>query len=144
MALITPVAGRYTAAYTPNGGASGDIGIMQEGYRLRYRRLAQMINKTDAYGQTPLTALHQGAECFLAGVALEYGNTKLHTALFPMSATAFTPTGANSLKLGTIGITDDSRNGTLVLASTAGTPAASSPATLTATGNVNLEPNSDV
>jgi len=145
MALVTPVAGRYSSTYDPPGatGAS-DLGIMQDGYRLRYRRHAQVINKTDAYGQTPIEALHQGAEVFLSGVGTEYGKAGLMAAIFPMSSTEFTATGTNSLKLGIIGIADSGRWATLILTSTATTPAASSPATLTGTSNVILAPQFDV
>ena len=145
MALVTPVAGRYSSTYDPPGatGAS-DLGIMQEGYNLRYRRLAQVINKTDAFGQTPVTALHQGAEVFLSGIGTEYGKAGLMAAIFPMHATEFTATGANSLKLGVIGIDDSTRWATLILTAAAGTPASSSPATLTATNNTILAPQFDV
>lgn len=144
MALISAVAGPYTSTFDPPGAtAAATLGIMEQGYELSIRRLADPIEQTDAYGKTPLDAVYQGMSCKLSGVGLEYAQASLLAALFPQHATEFT-SGANKLRLGQPGILDSSRWGTLVLTAVAGTSAAAAPATLTATGNTILSPNFDV
>jgi hypothetical protein len=127
--LGTFVAGRYSATYQPPGESAYSIGIMEEGYQLQYRALASVINKSDAYGMTPIEAFHQGFEVFIAGSAREW-IAGVHKMLNPING--WTGGAGGIFSNGTIGVAHTDRAGTLVLTATAGTPAAASPASLTA------------
>lgn len=113
------------------------MGIQEEGYFLSWQYEADVLNRTDAYGSTTIEWFYQGMNVFLAGLAKEYKAGTL-TPITPYNT--FGPTGANSFELGTIGRAATDLAGTLILTSTAGTPAASAPATLTAAAAI-TEPN---
>jgi hypothetical protein len=138
--LGTFVAGRYSATYQPPGEPAYSIGIMEEGYQIQYRALASLVNKTDAYGLTPIESFHQGFELYIAGTAREW-ITGVHRMLNPMNG--WNGGSGGVFSLGTIGTAYTDRAGTLVLTATAGTPAASSPSTLTA-AYASLAENFDV
>lgn len=88
-----------------------------------------MIRKTDAYGDTPIEGFYQGAEVWVGGIFKEVIAGVIAT-VSPYNSWA--PTGAVEFGLGTISVADTNTAHTLVLSSTGGTPAASTPASLTA------------
>ena len=128
-ALGTFIAGRYTGIY-----ASSDLGILEEGWRLRWQWLKEMIEKTDAYGDTPIDAIFRGCSVWIGGIFKEI-NVGVYKAVSRYND--WTPTGTPSFDLfnattGPIGTLDTSKVVTLVLSVVTGTPAASTPASLTA------------
>lgn len=132
MALGTFVAGRYSATYDRDGSGGGspaDIGITEEGYEIQQSHFKEVIARTDAYGDTPIDAIHRGLQVFAQFTCIEYLASVLGMA-FPIQGTA-PGVGAGTLNLGVIGVLDSGKAGILVLTSTTGTPAASSPATMT-------------
>lgn len=124
------VAGRYSAAITYPAVSAKSLGIMEEGYRIGWRYFKDVIRKTDAYGHSPIEAFHLGLEVFISGVAKEWLEGVLRTIAI---GTTWMGTGAGqNFNLGVIGRADTDNAGALVLTATALTPAAASPATLTA------------
>lgn len=134
MALDTFIAGRYSATYNSN-----DVGITKEGYELTLDTEMEDIGETDAWGNTVIDGVWRGGNCFLQFTSVAYKTGSLG---------AFWPWGGQLAGAGVLGIlVDDSIAapnklpiGTLasnqalalVLTAAAGTPAASTPATLTA------------
>lgn len=126
MALGTFIAGRYSSTY-----ASQSLGLMEEGYTLSYSFGLENIDNTDAYGiGTVVEQVYQGANVFCAMTCKEWLSPILAAAQ-PFGAT-WTATGTSSFTLGLPGRLASAIAGSLVLSSTANTPAALSPATLTA------------
>lgn len=98
----------------------GDSGLPT----IEHSSKAEPIANTDAYGKTTIDAIYQGADYFASMTCLEYkaGST---AAWWPFSATKGV--------MGVIGRLYYTMSLPLVLTAVAGTPAATSPATLTAT-----------
>lgn len=124
MALGTFIAGTYTGTL---GGSS--LGILEDGWRLRWQWLKEMIDRTDAYGDSPIDAIQRGVSVQVGGIFKEV-LTKNTNAVAPYNS--YAPTGSATFAHPTVGVLDTSLVQSLVLTSTAGTPAASTPATLTA------------
>jgi len=127
MPLATFVAGRYSATL-----ASIDLGIAESGYELSMEPKHQLINKSDAFGDTLLDTVLRGVDWSLQSDQLEYKAGPI-SAIGQIAALG---------TLGVIGRLGSSVAGALVLTSTAGTPAAAAPATLTAAGAM-LAPNAN-
>lgn len=145
MPLGTFVAGRYSASYDPTGATTAaDLGLAEKGYELQVTYKKELITDTDAYAQTPVDAIYQGSEVFLQSTFKEW-KAGILNAIFPYQSIAdgvflpFGPTGAQSFHLGVIGRLDTNIDGILILTSTTATPAALSPATLTATHSMFAE-----
>lgn len=126
MPLDTFIAGRYSGTYN-----SVDVGIQESGFELQLEPKQEAISQSDAYGKTVLDHIYQGADWFLQFTGLAYKAGAI-TPFWPWAA------------LGVMGVI--SRLGSdvassMVLTSTAGTPAAAAPASLTAAKSI-LAPNS--
>jgi hypothetical protein len=131
MALITPVAGAYTATYEAPGGSALALGIQDDnGFELSVVPKGQDINLTDQYGMTLLDGIYRGMDCRLRHKTEEWSDG-LMAVLTTYGDVIADP--SPSFALGVVGINYVTLSGTLVLTSTSGTPAATSPATLTAT-----------
>ena len=115
------IAGGYTVTYD---GAT--IGQIMDGITIEHVAQKQLI-VGDNFGQTPQDAVYQGMECFVEFVCMEYNQAKAKLAFWPYHATFGT--------ISTVGRTDvgSSLVKTLVMTSTAGTPAATQPTSVTAT-----------
>ena len=118
MALGTFVAGHYVCTYN-----SLPIGITEDGFALEWVPKAEMIERSDQYGDAMIEGVRRGTDWFRGFEALEYKEGPL-LAAYPWGALG---------TLGTIGtlLTDDAK--ALVLTAAAGTTASAAPATLTAT-----------
>lgn len=119
--LETIICGQFTVTYNSVAlgifeGDAGSPGIE------RINHGAPIAN-TDAYGKTMLDYIYQGVDYVFSGVCMEYKAGPI-AAWYPWSATA----GA----LGTIGRLAYAVSLALVLTAVSGTPAAATPATLTA------------
>lgn len=131
MAVGTFIAGRFSSTYTPSGGAPADMGLTESGYDLSFAYSGELINQTDAYGAMLVDTIYQGLSKVQIGLTgLEYKNGLL-AAVTPYGA--MTATGATTLSPGVIARLGSAIAGGIILTSTAATPAASTPATLTAT-----------
>jgi hypothetical protein len=127
------VAGRYAATYNAN-----DVGITRDGYTLTLDTEAEDIGETDAWGQSVVDSVFRGGNCFIQFTSVAYKTGSLQ---------AFWPFGGPLAGPGVLGVLFDANQATplaiaqlasniakaLVLTSTPGTPAAATPATLTAT-----------
>lgn len=142
MSLGTFVAGRYSATYDPPGGtAATDMGTMSDGYEISARVAKELIGETDQYGQMVVDAIYRGiADVFIQGTAIEW-KTGVLLAATPYQAMA--ATGSTYFGPGTIARLDTDVCGVIILTATSSTPAASSPATMTATYSI-LAENFDV
>jgi len=135
------VAGAYTATYTPGangnvGGGAGavSLGMTEKGYNLRWRFFKDKVDATDTYGQgTLIENFYQGLRMWIGGVFKEYIDATIQV-VSPYNA--FRTAGARKFDLGIIGLADSTVAGSLILSSTAGTPAAAAPATLTVTNAI--------
>lgn len=125
MPLGTFIAGQYAGVY----GAAA-LGTLEKGWRLRWQFHKEVIADTDAYGQTPIDSIYRGASVWIGGVFME---TKAGVIAVTSPYNSYAPTGASAFELGIIGRLDTGVAGALVLTAIAGTPAASSPTSLTAT-----------
>ncbi len=76
--LETFVASRYTGAY--NG---VDVGICEEGYELSTTSSAEMVEKSDAYGDSVIDGVYRGGNYFLQFMTLAY--TKGTNPFWPYS-----------------------------------------------------------
>lgn len=132
MALGAFIAGRYSTTWDPPGVvAAADLGLMRQGYELSWNTAVEAINQTDAYGDMFIDGVYRGiSSCALQSEALEYKASTL-SAITPWSTLA--PTGASALTPGVIARLMSDVAGVVIATATAATPAASSPATLTAT-----------
>ncbi len=113
------IAGRYTATYN-----SLSLGVTKEGFRLSHEIFKRLITG-DYLAETPQDAVYRGAGVQIAYTLLEYNA--------PAAGLALWPYGSNFLELGVIGRLDvgSSVAKSLVLTALSGTPAASTPATIT-------------
>lgn len=136
MPLITVIAGRYAGTYQPAaangasgaGGLAANLGILSDdGFELSWSTHAQEVRDTDAYGRTLLQTVYQGADWRLRCRCKEYASGNMNAA-WPWGITGglLTPKHGVTARLGS------DVAGAVVLTSTTGTPAAASPATLTA------------
>ena len=128
MALGVFIAGRYSSTLN-----SVSLGIMREGYELSMEPHHQLINRSDAFGDTLIETILRGADWALQCDALEY-TTGPKNAISQVTGTLGT--------LGVIGRLGSDVAQSLVLTSTAGTPAATSPISLTALKTM-LAPNAN-
>lgn len=113
------LAGRYTATFN-----SLACGQTADGWRPSHQFFKRLITG-DAWAQAPQDAVYQGAEFLIGGRLIEYDAAAVASAMWPYNATKWT--------MGVVGRTDvgSSLVKSLVLTAVAGTPAASTPATLT-------------
>jgi|SRR5947209_6447683 len=118
MALDTFIAGRYSGTYN-----AVDVGITEQGYELQQDAQEETIGETDAYGLSVIDWIYRGGNVFLQFDSMAYKAG---------SITPFWPYGALGV-MGVIGRLASDLALPMVLTSTTGTPAASAPATLTAT-----------
>jgi hypothetical protein len=128
VSLGTFIAGRYSSTYN-----SVDMGIAQDGYTIQIEPKEQEINRSDAYGETLIDSVYRGANVYCQLESLEYKAGPINAAY---------PFGSLGV-LGVIARLGSDIASAFVLTSTAGTPAAASPATLTST-KAKLAPNSNV
>jgi hypothetical protein len=123
VALGTLIAGRYSGAI-----AGADAGIAENGYNLVIIPHAERIAESDAYGQTLFELIYRGVDVGLIYDGLEYKGTVGTSG--PLGA--IWPWGATFGTMGVIGRLGSAIAYSVILTATAGTPAASTPATLTA------------
>lgn len=132
MALDTFIAGRYSGTL-----GAVDLGITGKGYELQCDFELDDVGESDAYGMTVIDGIFRGGQCHFQMECLAYKAGGI---------AAFWPWGGALAAAGVIGIlvnpgvgnvpigvlaSDHARS--LVLTSTAGTPAVATPATVTAT-----------
>lgn len=123
MALGTFIAGAYTATYNAVG-----TGITDGGYEVEQTAKAEMIDKSDVYGDTLLDAIYRGGECTCQFTSKEYMAGSL-AVFWPWGGAAM---GAFITAAMPIAVLASSIAKPLILTATANTPAAAAPATLTA------------
>lgn len=129
MALGTFIAGRYSA--TNN---SVDVGITKDGYRLEQGSEAELLNETDAFGATLIDWVYRGGSVRLNFRSKEYKAGSL-ACFWPWGALGVLQTTSAPISR----LASDVAVA-FVLSSTANTPAAAAPASLTATKAI-LAPN---
>lgn len=114
------IAGQYTVTY---GTSPGSVGQIKDGIRLTHTVFKQLITG-DNMADSPQDAVWRGMECFAQYTLLEYNAAKALSVMWPY--------GASYGTMGVIGRTDQNLAEPLILTALAGTPAASTPASLTA------------
>lgn len=121
MPLDTFIAGRYSKTYN-----AVDVGITDDGIRLSVESKLEMIASSDAYGDSAIDGVYRGGDVFLTYTSKAYKAGSI-TPFWPWAAlgqmsTAAAPIGRLATDVAKVS----------VLTATANTPAATSPATLTA------------
>lgn len=133
MALGTFVAGRYSATWDADRGGAGaavNFGISEDGWEVQWQYGMEPISPTDAYGQMYIDGIYQGiVGCWTQSTQIEW-TTAIVGAVTPWNTWSAT---SGTLSPGVIGRLASDVAGTIVLTATASTPAATSPASLTAT-----------
>lgn len=124
MALDTFIAGRYVGTYN-----AVDVGITENGYELQQDSAHQLVSPSDAYGDSVLDLVYRGGNVHLQFESKAYKSG---------SITPFWPWGALGA-MGTIGRLGSDVGAAMLLTATAGTPAATSPANLTANKSILAE-----
>lgn len=132
MALDTLIAGRYSGAY--NG---VDVGITRQGYELQTQAKAEVIEESDAYGLTTIDFIYRGADSFLQFTSRAYKAGSI-TPFWPWGSALGKVAGSGT----PIGRLASDVAASMVLTSTASTPAAAAPASLTGSRSI-LAPNFD-
>lgn len=132
MALGTLIAGRYSGTYNSN-----DVGVTRAGYELQIQPTEEVLDESDAYGKTVFDWILRGGNCFLQFESREYKTGSL--AAFYPGGVAFGKVFTSAVPCGVLA-SDQAK--AFVLTSTANTPAASSPATLTGSKSL-LAPSYD-
>lgn len=127
MPLATWVAGRYSATW-----AASDLGVTRRGWELDVEFKEEAINETDLFGQAMVDAVMRGADVSLSAELTEW-TTTTRAAMWHIGGGTW---GRIATTAAPIGILKSSIAVALVLSSTANTPAAAAPATLTAAGAV--------
>ncbi len=131
MAVETFIAGAYTSTYNSVG-----TGITADGYTLDQQSSAEMIDDTDVYGQSAIDAIYRGGNCFITFTSNAYKAGSI-TPFWPWGALGVMST--TSAPIGRLATDVASAH---VLTSTANTPAAAAPASLTASEAI-LAPNNN-
>jgi hypothetical protein len=130
--LGTYIDGAYAGTYN-----SVAIGPTENGWRLRKTMSGQAIDESDQYGNTLIDFFYRGGSCRLSCDAQEYKAGTI-APFWPWGSMGQVITTANP-----IGIRASDVAKAVVLTSTANTPAAAAPASLTATYAV-MAPGQDV
>ena len=125
----TFVAGPYTGTYN-----AVDIGMTLEGFRYSQDYAAEMINQSDLFGEMLIDMIYRGGNARLSYTSRSYKSGSVSPfwpwgSLYTMFTTA-APIARNARSVAQ----------SFVLTSTANTPAAATPATLTASKAI-LAPN---
>jgi hypothetical protein len=131
-ALISVIAGRFSATYTPPAGSPGDLGITDDpGYRLGFTPEFDEVKDTDAYGAAVIEMVTLGFSNVSLAFTTKEWKTATLLALNPFST--YAASGATTFKPGAVGRAATALAGSVILTATSGTLAAAAPATLTAT-----------
>lgn len=125
MALGTFIAGRYAGSY---GGQ--DTGMTRQGYELEVQPKEEVINESDLYGLSTIDWIERGADWFLQFESKEYKAGSLAAFLQRWGGAA--NMGVISTPALPLGRLASASAQPMVLTATAGTPAAATPASLTA------------
>ncbi len=132
MPLETLVAGRYSSTFS-----SVDTGITQNGYEIQQDTAAELVNQTDAFGDSIIDFVWRGGSVYVMyeSKAFKAGSV---AAFYPWGTLGVMATAAAP-----IGRLASNVAAALVLTSTANTPAAAAPATATFSLSI-LAPNSNL
>jgi hypothetical protein len=121
--LGTMVAGRYSATFN-----SVDVGFTRQGFELEFMFKQEVIDETDLYGMSTIDAVLRGADGFVSAILREWkaGPKSILWALGGgVLGKVFSAAVPN-------GVFASDKALPFVMTSTANTPAAADPATLTA------------
>lgn len=119
MPLATLIAGPYTATYN-----SSSVGQQEDGFELRWRSLGDDVT-SNSYGDTIIDTVYRGMEVSLFFTGIEYSSAI--GLMWPYTSTLGELGQVGRLNVGS------TLTKTLVMTSVAGTTAASTPTSLTAT-----------
>lgn len=131
-AIETVIAGAYTGTYSGT-----NVGYTQAGFELTQETNGELINQTDAYGESVIDFVHRGGSVYLMFESKVYkaGST---APFYPWGSLGVMATAAAP-----IGRLASAVAASTVLTATAATPAAASPATLTGSKSI-LPPGSNL
>lgn len=111
------IAGQYTVTL---GGST--VGQLADGIALEHQAFKRLITG-DNFAESPQDAVFRGMSLFAAYTLLEYNATSARAAFWPY--------GSTYLTMGVVGRLDSALIAQLILTAASGTPAASTPASVT-------------
>jgi hypothetical protein len=116
------VSGAYTGTLSgvALGVFEGDAGLPA----LEHTRVAEDVGNTSFWAKSVIDSIEQGGNIFISFTCIEWGKAAVRTAFWPYNATLG--------RMPTVGVLLFDSAVPLVLTAVAGTPAATQPATLTA------------
>ena len=117
------IAGRYSGTWN-----SVALGITKTGFELEFTFHFEDIDETDAYAQSLIDAIYRGARCHINAQLIEYKAGSI-SMLWPVGGGTL---GKIMSAAKPVGILASDQAQALVLTSTANTPAAAAPTSLTA------------
>lgn len=138
MALITAIAGPYTAVHSIKGGVPfALVGVAREGFHLSWSTHEHEIRKTTSFASSLIESIYLGADWGIQMHLREYARQGFLDIVWPWGArndSALAPSMGPTfpVKMGRAGRRATDNAGILLLTSTLATPAVASPATLTA------------
>lgn len=124
-------AGRYAGSLTPPSASPLDVGITVEGYTIGWQFPQEIIQSSDAYGESVIEAITQGCNVSLSCVFHEYiaGSMRMINPFNNFNAGV----GAQTFLMPVVGAAVTDLAGSLVLTAAPNTlAAANGPASLTA------------
>lgn len=122
MPIAAFVAGRYSCAYS-----SADLGATQKGWELEFMFKQEAVDETDVFGSSTVDLVRRGADVFLNAQITEW-TAATRGLLWAFGGSMGTISNAAN----PIGTFASDSAAALVMSSTASTPAATAPASLTA------------
>lgn len=129
-AVITTIAGRYTATFNPAAAGAAATGVLEDpGWRLGITPSWLAVDKTDAYADAVIETIWRGFSSITIDWRFREWNVPAVRAVNPGSN--YVTSGAGTFKPGVVGRLGSALGGALIMTATAATPAAASPATAT-------------
>jgi hypothetical protein len=123
VALGTFIAGAYTATWN-----AVSVGLAEDGFELEFQAKLEAIDQSDQYAKTTLDLIFQGVDGFISATLLEW-KTGAITVMWPWGGASLGKIISAAMPIGFLA-SDQAQ--AFVMTSTASTPAAAAPATLTA------------
>ena len=138
MAITAPIAGAYTTTLNPKGAGAVALGYTRQGYSLNFVQRGERLEETDLYGLSLIDIVGRGCQLTIDTICKVYA-AATRDAIFPWTAT-FGRVYAAATPIAQLASTSPD---ILIMTAVANTPAAASPATLTA-NSVKLSPDNNV
>lgn len=127
MGITAPIAGAYTGTLNPAGAGATALNYTRQGFNLNFTQKGEKLEESDLFGMTLIEVVGRGSQMTIDCICKVYAAIT-RDALFPWAGAFGRVYNAALPIAGLASVAPDA----LIFTSVANTPAASSPATLTA------------